>query len=42
MLRRADAILSYPQFWGWRLTGAKVSEVSYFGCHSHLWRPLET
>lgn len=41
LMRRADAILGYPQFWGWRFTGAKVSEVSYFGCHSHLWRPLE-
>ncbi len=40
-MRRVDAILGYPQFWGWRLAGAKVSEVSYFGCHSHLWRPLE-
>jgi len=41
LLQRVDAILGYPQFWGWRFTGAKVSEVSYFGCHSHLWRPLE-
>ena len=40
-LARADAILGYPQFWGWRFTGAKTSEVSYFGCHSHLWRPLQ-
>jgi sugar (pentulose or hexulose) kinase len=39
--QRVDTILCYPQFWGWRFTGAKVSEVSYFGCHSHLWRPLE-
>ena len=38
---RADAILSYPQFWSWRLSGEKVSEVSYLGCHSHLWAPLE-
>lgn len=41
LMRRVDAILGYPQFWGWRFTGAKVSEVSYFGCHSHLWQPLE-
>ncbi len=40
LMQRVDAILGYPQFWGWRFTGAKVSEVSYFGCHSHLWRPL--
>ncbi len=41
LMRRVDAILGYPQFWGWRFTGVKVSEVSYFGCHSHLWRPLQ-
>lgn len=37
---RADAILSYPQFWSWKFSGRKVSEVSYIGCHSHLWAPL--
>ncbi len=41
LMRRADAILGYPQFWAWHFTGAKASEVSYLGCHSHLWRPLE-
>jgi sugar (pentulose or hexulose) kinase len=41
MFRRADAILNYPQFWNWLLTGAKVSEISSIGCHSHLWRPRE-
>lgn len=39
-LSRADAILAYPQFWSWKFTGRKVSEVSYIGCHSHLWAPL--
>lgn len=37
---KADAILSYPQFWSWKFSGHKVSEVSYLGCHSHLWAPL--
>ena len=41
MFRQADAILNYPQFWNWLLTGAKVSEISSIGCHSHLWRPRE-
>jgi sugar (pentulose or hexulose) kinase len=41
MFKRADAILNYPQFWNWLLTGAKVSEISSIGCHSHLWRPRE-
>jgi len=41
MFKQADAILNYPQFWNWLLTGAKVSEISSIGCHSHLWRPRE-
>jgi sugar (pentulose or hexulose) kinase len=41
LFRRADAILNYPQFWNWLFTGAKVSEISSIGCHSHLWRPRE-
>ncbi len=41
LFRQADAILNYPQFWNWLLTGAKVSEISSIGCHSHLWRPRE-
>jgi sugar (pentulose or hexulose) kinase len=41
LLKRADAILAYPQFWVWRFSGCKVSEVSYLGCHSHLWAPLK-
>ena len=39
-LGRADAILAYPQYWSWKFSGSKVSEVSYIGCHSHLWAPL--
>jgi sugar (pentulose or hexulose) kinase len=41
MFKRADAILNYPQFWNWLLTGVKVSEISSIGCHSHLWRPRD-
>ena len=37
---RAEHILGYPQFWSWRFSGVPVSEVSYLGCHSHLWAPL--
>lgn len=40
LLGRADSILAYPQFWSWKFSGKKVSEVSYLGCHSHLWAPL--
>ncbi len=41
LLTRSDAILCYPQYWSWALSGRKVSEVSYLGCHSHLWAPLK-
>lgn len=40
LLIKADSILAYPQFWSWKFSGRKVSEVSYLGCHSHLWAPL--
>lgn len=40
VFNRADAILPYPQFWSWKFSGQKASEVSYIGCHSHLWAPL--
>ncbi|MDX8478399.1 carbohydrate kinase [Mesorhizobium sp. VK24D] len=35
----ARAILGYPQYWSWRFGGRAVSEMSYLGCHSHLWAP---
>ncbi|MER9894947.1 carbohydrate kinase [Mesorhizobium sp. M0119] len=35
----AESILGYPQYWSWRFGGRPVSEVSYLGCHSHLWAP---
>jgi sugar (pentulose or hexulose) kinase len=38
---QARFILGYPQYWTWRLGGRPVSEVSYLGCHSHLWAPLK-
>jgi sugar (pentulose or hexulose) kinase len=34
-----EAILPYPQYWVWRLTGRKVSEVTTIGCHTDLWVP---
>lgn len=32
-------ILTLPQYWGWRLSGVKVSEVTSLGCHTDLWVP---
>lgn len=36
---RASAILTYPQYWAWRLTGVMASEVTSLGCHTDLWAP---
>lgn len=38
-LARAQAVLTYPQYFAWRLTGTMASEVTSLGCHSDLWRP---
>jgi len=39
LAKRARYILSYPQYWCWRLCGALASEVSFLGCHSQMWNP---
>lgn len=36
---RVTAILAYPQYWCWKLTGALASEVTSLGCHTDLWAP---
>ncbi|MBH05631.1 MAG: hypothetical protein CMJ20_04855 [Phycisphaeraceae bacterium] len=36
---RARYILTYPQYWAWRLCGVPASEVTSLGCHTHLWNP---
>jgi len=36
---RVTAILTYPQYWAWRLTGKLASEVTSLGCHTDLWAP---
>ncbi len=36
---RTNAILLYPQYWAWRLTGVRASEVTSLGVHTDLWRP---
>ncbi len=37
----ASDILLYPQYWVWRLCGARVSERSSLGCHTDLWLPWQ-
>ena len=36
---RAAAILTYPQYWAWRLCGVPASEATSLGCHTDLWNP---
>ncbi|PVB62859.1 FGGY family carbohydrate kinase [Labrenzia sp. 011] len=38
---QTDAVLCFPQYWIWRLTGRTLAECSYLGAHSQLWAPLE-
>lgn len=40
-LDRADCLLPYPQYWAWRLSGVRASEVSSLGCHTLLWLPRQ-
>ena len=36
---RVEAILPYAQYWPWRLTGERASEVTSIACHCDLWNP---
>ncbi len=36
---RLGHVLTYPQYWGWRLTGEMASDVTSLGCHTDLWEP---
>jgi L-fuculokinase len=38
---RVAHIFPYPQYWAWRLSGVRASEVTSLGCHSDLWFPRE-
>jgi sugar (pentulose or hexulose) kinase len=37
--RNVSAILMYPQYWSFRLTGITANEVTSLGAHSDLWNP---
>ena len=37
IINNTKYILNYPQYWNWKLCGKYSSEISYIGCHSHLW-----
>lgn len=38
---RTASIVTYPQYWCHRLTGALACDVSSLGCHTDLWNPFE-
>ncbi|MEP5759381.1 MAG: FGGY-family carbohydrate kinase [Litoreibacter sp.] len=38
---RTRSIVTYPQYWGHRLTGVLASDVTSLGCHTDLWNPFE-
>ena len=37
----ADTFLMYPQYWAFRLSGVKATEVTSFGAHTDLWNPYK-
>ena len=38
---RTGRIVTWPQFWSWRLSGVLSTEVSSLGTHTDLWCPME-
>ncbi|MCC6617351.1 MAG: L-fuculose kinase [Anaerolineae bacterium] len=36
---RAAQLLLHPQYWAWRLSGVRASELTSLGCHTDLWQP---
>ena len=36
---RTHQIVTYPQFWGAKLTGVTATDVTSLGCHTDLWNP---
>ncbi|MGP9804899.1 FGGY-family carbohydrate kinase [Paracoccus sp. NSM] len=36
---RVAHVVTYPQYWGYRLTGVLASDVTSLGCHTDLWEP---
>lgn len=38
---RTAHVVTYPQYWGHRLTGALATDVTSIGCHTDLWLPHE-
>ncbi|MGU3400983.1 FGGY-family carbohydrate kinase [Brucellaceae bacterium D45D] len=39
---RTRHILTYPQYWAWRLAGVAAAEITSLGCHTDLWLPKQS
>jgi sugar (pentulose or hexulose) kinase len=39
LFANVTAIVTYPQYWAWRLSGVAANEVTSLGCHTDLWNP---
>lgn len=39
LLKRVHSVVTWPQYWGHRLTGVLACDVSSLGCHTDLWEP---
>ncbi|GAB1583368.1 FGGY-family carbohydrate kinase [Phyllobacterium phragmitis] len=39
LFANVQTILTYPQYWAWRLTGVASCEATSLGCHTDLWNP---
>jgi len=37
---RRGTIVTWPQYWAWRLCGVAATEVTSLGCHTDLWMPI--
>ncbi len=41
LVERTHQIVTYPQFWSYRLTGVASTDVTSLGCHTDLWNPTK-
>lgn len=41
LLARVATVVTYPQYWGYLLTGVLACDVTSLGCHTDLWEPLK-
>jgi sugar (pentulose or hexulose) kinase len=41
LLDRTHCIVTYPQYWGHRLTGVAATDITSLGCHTDLWNPYQ-